>query len=145
VFTSFFRLWILCILCFTQLCFAQQSKQIGSFEIHYNVFPSTFLTPKIATLYGFQRSQYSSLLNISVIDTRQSSLTGVSVIIEGSAKNLIGQPKSLVFQKIDEGDAIYYIAPIPHRNQETLTFDIHIKYQNQLNTQLTFQKSLYVQ
>lgn len=145
MFTSFFKLSIISILCFTPLSFAKQSKQIGSFEIHYNVFPSTFLTPKIATLYGFQRSQYSSLLNISVIDKRHSSITGVPVIIEGSAKNLLGQPTSLVFQKIDEGDAIYYIAPIPHRNEETLTFDIHIKYQNQLNTKLNFKKSLYVE
>lgn len=125
---------------------AEQKMQVGKYAIHYVTFGSTFLTPKIATSYGLNRSRYTGVVNISVLDTSQSTsaANAVAVTITGNAKNLTGIVKDLEFREIREGDAIYYIAELDHRNEETYLFDINISNSSDLNTKLKFKQKLYV-
>ena len=47
---------------------AEQLKNIGDLEVHYSSFPSTFLTPEVASTYRIQRSRYSAVVNVTVLD-----------------------------------------------------------------------------
>ncbi|MGI2259781.1 DUF4426 domain-containing protein [Shewanella sp. GXUN23E] len=127
------------------LCFPVSADQqtVGDYVIHYQAFGSTFLTPSIAKAYGLQRSNYTGVVNISVLHANEKDSPGVPVEITGVAKNLLDSSINLKFREIREGKAVYYIAEVPYRNDETIHFQIGIKHGRQLNTTLKFKQSFF--
>ena len=127
---------------FTSLVSAEQKVVIGNWDVHYIAFNTTFLTPEIARANGIVRSKYNALINISVLNskTQQAQL----VAMDGTATNLLGNARDLKFKRVQEGDAIYYLAVIPFRDRETLKFNIQIR-QGQTTQTLTFQQSMTVE
>lgn len=122
---------------------AEQSRQFGNWDVHYNAFASTFLSPEIASNYQLHRSRYIGLLNISVLDASLENKPARAVSISGTAQNLLGTSHKLTFREIREGDAIYYMAEVPHRNEETYRFDIRIADDDDSHA-LTFNHTFYV-
>ena len=124
--------------------FAEQKQSVGNYDIHYVALGSTFITPTIAKSYGIQRSSYTGLVNISVLDKSVAGNPAIPVEISGIANNLLDARIDLVFREIREGDAIYYIAEVPYRDDQEINFQIAIKYGKTLNTQLKFKQKFYV-
>lgn len=120
---------------------AEQKMQLGEWDVHYIVVNSTFFSPEIAREYGIVRSKYNALVNISVLET--DSQKAQIVGMEGSATNLLGTEKALTFKRFQEGEAIYYLAVLPFRDQETYRFAIRIQRGNDSQT-LKFQQKMYV-
>ena len=120
-----------------------QFKQLGDWEVHYIAFPSTFLQPSIAKHYGLERSKYSGVINISVLDSRHKDKPAQQVEIVGQARNLLGNTVTLDFKEVVEGEAVYYIAPIKFTNEEIYRFNIDLKQGRQQHT-LKFQQKFYV-
>ena len=89
---------------------AENMKKMNGINVHYIALSSTFLTPEIAKAYGIERSRYKGLVNISVLDNTQEGKPSKTVIINGKARNDVGQIKSLDFTEVVEGDAVYYLA-----------------------------------
>jgi len=125
----------------SQLANAEQMRQLGEWDVHYMVVNTPFLTPEVAASYGIVRSKFNALVNISVLDTNTQEAQRVSVT--GSATNLLGNTRSLTFKKVEEGDAIYYLAVLPFRDQETFRFNIDLQRGNTQQT-LKFQQKMYV-
>ncbi|MGL5178302.1 MAG: DUF4426 domain-containing protein, partial [Aeromonas veronii] len=98
---------------------AEQMKELGPWLVHYNAFNSSFLTPEVAKAYGLERSRYNAIINIAVQDKQK---VAQAVGITGEAKNLTGTIRTLNFQEVKEGDAIYYLATLPYRNEDTYQF-----------------------
>ena len=135
----------LALLTFTAWSPANADEQtVGDYTIHYQAFGSTFLTPAIAKAYGLKRSNYTGIVNISVLNSKDKVPTGVPVEISGVAKNLLDSSIQLKFKEIREGKAVYYIAEVPYRNDETMHFQIGIKHGRELNTTLKFQQRFYI-
>ncbi|MBD8513011.1 DUF4426 domain-containing protein [Photobacterium sp. WH77] len=109
---------------------AEQLKNIGELEVHYSTFPSTFLTADIAKNYRIQRSRYSALINVTVLDTSTEGKPAVAAQVKGTARNLVGNEKNLTFREVREGDAIYYIAELSHANEERFRFNIDVSRQS---------------
>lgn len=122
---------------------AEQFKQFSNLEVHYIAIPSTFIQPNIAKQYAIQRSKNNGLLNISILDNKQKNQS-VEATLSGTGKNLIGQTHQLIFTKVKEGDAIYYLAEYPFTNEEIVNFDINIKTEKKSNT-LKFQHKFYTE
>ncbi|WP_434926824.1 DUF4426 domain-containing protein [Shewanella sp. HL-SH8] len=123
---------------------AEQKQQVGNFDIHYMALNSTFITPTIAKTYGIERSRYNGIINIAVLDTSQEGNPAVAVEISGIANNLLDAKMELNFKEIREGDAIYYIAQVPYRDDQEINFSIAIKHAKKLNTSLKFKQKFYV-
>jgi hypothetical protein len=123
---------------------AEQKQQVGNFDIHYMALGSTFITPAIAKTYGIERSRYNGIINIAVLDTSQEGNPAVAVEISGIANNLLDAKKDLNFKEIREGDAIYYIAQVPYRDDQEINFTIAIKHAKKLNTSLKFKQKFYI-
>lgn len=103
----------------------------GPFEVRVTPFPSTFLTPDLAQKYGLPRSETQAVLNLSVYDTRlEQAVKTVPAQLTGQHRNLIGQAFSLEFQTIDEGDAVYYVAPFRISDEEVMNFEIEALPEN---------------
>lgn len=123
---------------------AEQKQTFANLDVHYIALNSTFLTPKIARAYQIKRSAYNGLINISVLDTNQVGNPGVEAKLTGTARNLLGNSIDLAFREVKEGSAIYYLAEVPFRNEETFTFDIKVESQGKSN-RLKFIQKFYVE
>ncbi|GEA05382.1 hypothetical protein KUL42_01430 [Alteromonas sp. KUL42] len=131
-------------LALTTLCntaIAEQKQTLGNWDVHYMVVNTPFLTPEVAASYGIVRSKFNALVNISVLDNTTGKAQRADVT--GVAKNLIGNSRSLSFKKVEEGDAIYYLAVLPFRDQETFRFEIDVQKGKDKQT-LKFQQKMYV-
>lgn len=138
------RLFILTIVLGLSLSFsasAEQKKQLGSWDVHYIAFPAPLLTPEIATQYKLQRSKYNAVINISVLD--KNTQQAQKVAISGIAKDLQGRQLALQFSEVSEGEAVYYLAQLPFRDEQRFSFAISIVSGNQTE-QLNFDQTFYV-
>ncbi|MCJ8320038.1 MAG: DUF4426 domain-containing protein [Colwellia sp.] len=136
LFISFFSI-------FSAAVMAENMKKLGSMNVHYMAIGATFLTPEIAKAYGIERSRYNGLINISVLDNTQKNTPAKTVSISGTARNDLGQIKSLEFKEVKEGDAIYYLAQVKYSDEETYYFDLEITDGTQIQ-KLKFKQKFYV-
>ncbi|MDT0593452.1 DUF4426 domain-containing protein [Glaciecola petra] len=121
---------------------SEQKKTLGDWDIHYIAFNTTILTPQIAKANNIVRSGKRALVNISVLDKQTKEAQ--EIVISGSARNLLGTKKVLDFKKVNEGDAIYYLATVDYSDKEVLRFDIDIQ-QGRISQNLKFQQTMYVE
>lgn len=120
---------------------AEQSQQLGPWTVHYNAFNSTFLSPQIARQYDIQRSRLNAVLNVAVQDAQGKAQ---AVALSGEARDLLGHVRTLSFREVREGEAIYYLAQLPIRQEDTFRFEIALKAPGQQQL-LKFQQTFYEQ
>ncbi|MBD1572448.1 DUF4426 domain-containing protein [Vibrio sp. S17_S38] len=125
--------------------YAEQFKNIKNSEIHYSAFNSTLITAEVATQYQLKRNGHSAILNISVLDNSKLGKPAVNATITGTAKNLIGQIKTLEFKQIKEGKSIYYLAQFSISDEENLTFNINVDAGMTGSGPITFTQKFYVE
>ena len=128
---------------FSSTTTAENMTKLGSMDVHYMAIGATFLTPEIAKNYGIERSRYNGLINISVLDNIQKNMPAKTVSISGTARNDLGQIKSLEFQEVKEGDAIYYLAQVNYSNEETYYFELEIN-DGKESHKMKFKQKFYV-
>lgn len=118
-------------------------QKIEGLNVHYMAIGATFLTPKVAKAYNITRSRYNGLINISALDNTKEGTPAKQVSITGKARNDLGQIKTLEFDEVTEGDAIYYLAQLTYSDEETFYFDININ-DGTGNKVLKFKQKFYV-
>lgn len=131
---------------FSSSSFAEQMVSHGDYMIHYNAFNSSFLQPKVAQAYGITRSKTKALLNISVLQKQSDGSTKpVSAIVKGAATNLISQKQELSFEKIEETNALYYLADFGFTDDQVLRFSLQVQPDpNQPAYDINFEQRFYV-
>jgi hypothetical protein len=107
---------------------AENSTSIEGYTIHHNAFTADTLTPDVANAYGFQRSKYRGLLNVSVIKEEEGTTgTPVPAHVEAKIVTLTGQSSPLAMREIKEGnEAVYYIGEFPVHDEQTINFVIEV-------------------
>ena len=125
---------------------ADQVTQFGDYQLHYNTFESTFLTPEIAHQYGLTRTKGQALLNVAVTTQSHGELPqSQRALVSANVKNLLGQIVSLSFITIEEGDAVYYLAPFTKTDDEILKFTVNAKLSaDSAPMTVNFQRHFYV-
>lgn len=98
------------------------------YEVHYNAFPSSFLSPEVAGNYHITRSNNRGLLNVSI---RKSADDNTSVAVKSkvivTAGNLYGQNKDVGITEIDEAEeAVYYIGSFTISKGEVINFKVDV-------------------
>ena len=132
---------------FSNLSQGLEITRANGFEIQIQPFPSTFLTKKIASAYGFERSRRQVLLNLVVLKIQNDGEArgAVSAGITGFSRNLIGQTQVLIFREINEGaGAIYYLAPVRVSNEESVQFTLEITPDNEQMIDVNFRHTVHV-
>lgn len=127
------------------LAYADQSKSVGDYTVHYSAFTTDTLPRSVAKAYGIQRSQNRALLNISVLKkVMGTTAQPVRARITGTATNLNAQLRELNMRELSEDGAVYYITDFPIENDETLNFNLTIRPENSDQTiELNFQQQFY--
>jgi hypothetical protein len=104
------------------------SKDFGEYTVQWSVFPSTFLTPEIARENDLNRSRGIGIVNIAIMtDNDDGGMSTASGQVEGKVLNEIQQARFLAFRRIQEGDAVYFIAEYQYSNAELMTFEITVR------------------
>ncbi|RUO47163.1 DUF4426 domain-containing protein [Pseudidiomarina donghaiensis] len=127
---------------FSPASFAEQSKRLGAWEVHYNAFNSTLLRAEMASQYGLSRSETLATLNISVLNANLPNKPAQQVEVSGYVMNPLSQQTRLEFKEVIEGDAVYYLTQTRFTNLETLRFFITIKQGNESH-ELRFHKEFW--
>ena len=113
------------LLCLMSLGAHAGSKNFGEFQVHYSVFPSTFLSADVAQANNLNRSKGIGIVNIAIMrEGENGGLKPVSGQVEGKVLNDIQQARFLGFRRIQEGEAVYFIAEYQYRSAELMTFQI---------------------
>ncbi|MGB0712879.1 MAG: DUF4426 domain-containing protein [Gammaproteobacteria bacterium] len=124
--------WLKVLLLLPALMFAQasqaQSQDFGDYVVHFNAFPSSFLTPQVATQFRIQRSRHRAVLNVSVLrklmGTQGEPVSGKVTV---NAVNLTGQAREVEMNEVRQGPAIYHIGTFKIHDGEVLDFTIDVK------------------
>lgn len=104
---------------------AAGNKEFGEYRVHWSVLPSTFIAPEVAKANNLQRSKGIGVINISIMKKNEDgTLSPVSGQVEGKVSNDIQQVRFLAFRRIQEGDAVYFIAEYQYSSGELMTFNI---------------------
>ncbi|NWO04960.1 MAG: DUF4426 domain-containing protein [Alteromonadaceae bacterium] len=117
-----------CSLLLASLPASAGQKDFGDYQVHWSVFPSTFLSPEVAQANDLQRSRGIGIVNISIMqDNEHGQPSPVSGQVDGKVANDIQQVKFLAFRRIQEGDAVYFIAQYQYSSGELMTFNINAR------------------
>ena len=123
----------LCVACYAALCSGnvrgENVQHFDNYSVHYTVFNSTFILEDVARTYQIKRSKYESLINISVVP-KGEHFGGLPAQLSGTVTNLMQQQKALKFKEINEGDVVYYLAPVRISGEEVVHFDIQLLPEN---------------
>ena len=99
----------------------------GDYTVNYNAFPSMFLDPSVSKEVNITRSHSNGVITIAVRKRMDDgSEKAIAADIQGMATNLIGQIHTLKFNRVKEGDSVYYISNFTIVKDEMLTFDIEM-------------------
>ena len=118
---------------------AEQKQVFDGYEVHYSVFNPSFLRAEVAQRYDVVRGRDKAVVNVSVLDDERS----VAVPLSGTVKNLLGQSQTLKFRRIEEGEAVYYIATLAYQDRDTLRFEITADLPGYGPAIVRFQQTLY--
>lgn len=126
---------------------AEQKQIERGYEVHYNAFNSSFVTPEVAAAKGIVRSKVRALVNVAVFKLEQNgNKTAVRANIKGEASNLIQQIQTLEFKPIIEGDAIYYIGGFRFSEEERMTIELEVTPDpNQAPIKVSFNQTFYTE
>lgn len=119
---------------------AEQKQQLGEWDVHYILMPTTLLDAEVAKSYQLSRSRNYQLLNISVLSSKQQ--VAQQVELSGTATNLAGQRQQLSFKPVKEGAALYYLAGVEARSEQKMTIELLIRQGSQQQT-LKFTQDVY--
>ncbi len=119
---------------------AEQKQQLGSWDVHYMLMPTTLLDAEIARANQLSRSRNYQLLNISVLNSKDQRAQQVE--ISGTAINLAGQRQQLTFRPVKEGTALYYLAGVEARSEQKMTIEVTMRQGNETQV-LKFSQDVY--
>jgi len=119
---------------------AEQKQQLGNWDVHYMLMPTTLLDADVAQQYQLSRSRNFQLLNISVLNSKDQQAQQVE--LSGTATNLAGQRQQLTFKPIKEGAALYYLAGVEARSEQKISIELTIRQGNETQI-LKFTQDVY--
>jgi len=106
---------------------AQSPQRFGDLLVYHNTFNSSYLQPEIAAAAGLQRGPRQGVVNIAVQRNGADGPEAVDARVEGSVKNLLQQTTPLKFMRIQEQDAVYFVANYSAGQRGLLQFEVRVQ------------------
>lgn len=120
-----YALSTLVALAFALQAHAAGNQDFGDIQVHWSVLPSTFLSPEVAKANNLQRSKGIGIINIAIMkENEDGTMAPMGGQVEGKVSNDIQQVRFLAFRRVQEGDAVYFIAEYQYSSGELMTFNV---------------------
>ena len=113
---------------------AQSPQRFGDLLVHHNTFNSSYLQPEIAAAAGLQRGPRQGVVTISVQRLTDEGMQVVDARLDGTVTNLIQQTTPLQFIRLQEDDAIYFVANYSAAQRGLLRFEVKVQAQEGAQT-----------
>ena len=104
-----------------------EPQRFGDLLVYRTLFNSSFLLPEVAANTGLERGPNIGVLNILVKRDTPDGPVPVDALIEGSVKNIFEQVQPLNFIRIEEGEAVYFVANYTSTQREVLRFVVTVQ------------------
>lgn len=120
-------LLMLGVLCISSGVSAQGKTEFDDYIVYHSAIPSTFIDADMAEKYDLVRSRSMGLLNVSVHAREgadKAETRAIGARISARMTNEAQQTESLSFQRVREGDSVYYLAQFQYSPGKRLDFDI---------------------
>ena len=117
------------LLLFLFFCFGSTPALAGQYvdhkehRIHYTTFSSLIIPPDVASAHGIVRSEKRIVLNVSVLKQNIPATASIA----GHVINLLNQRFELVFDEVNEAEAIYYLANYLALEHDILRFNLDVQ------------------
>lgn len=125
------RKMIGCLLLFasaTVLAQAQSNPQrFGDLLVHYNLLNSSYLEPDIAANAGLARGPTHGVLTLLVQRDTKEGKVPVDARVSGTVSNLLQQSSPIEFIRIQEDEAIYFVANYTAAQRGVLRFEVNVQ------------------
>jgi hypothetical protein len=121
---------------------AENSQEVGDYIVHYNALSTESLPPTVARAYGITRSKNRGLLNVSVLK-KGGLFEGVNADIDATATNLTGQLRSIDLRRVQDQNAVYYLADFSVTDRETLDFSLMVTTPDGARGSIKFRQQFY--
>lgn len=108
---------------------ALQAVEFDEYIIHYNAFMADMLDPRVAKAHGIQRSQNRGVLTVAIQRKPGHVPADVPAQVKAQARTHNQQLRPMEVREIRDGQAIYYLADFPVRNEEVLDFEVNVQPQ----------------
>ena len=106
----------------------------GDYRIHFTTFSSLIIPPDVASVHAIVRSKKRIVLNLSVLKQNVPATASIS----GHVINLLDQRFELVFDEINESDAIYYLTSYLALEHDILRFDLDVQLNSAESVPINF-------
>lgn len=122
----------------------QSPQRFGDLLVYHNTFNSSYLQPDIAAAAGLQRGPRQGVVNIAVQRQTDEGMQVVDAKVEGTVKNLMQQVTPLTFIRIQEQDAVYFVANYSAGQRGLLQFEVRVQADDQAPVQtVRFQQEFH--
>lgn len=117
------------MLALTPLAMAQDQspKRFGDIIVYFSPFNSSYVAPEVAANVGLERAPDKGVLNIAVQRETPDGPVPVDARVTGTVKTLIEQKTPLNFIRVEEENALYFVANYGAPTRSILRFDIDIQ------------------
>jgi hypothetical protein len=95
----------------------------GEHRIHFTTFSSLIIPADVASAHSIVRSEKRIILNLSVLKQGMPATASIS----GHVINLLNQRFELVFDELNEAEAIYYLASYLALEHDILRFNLNVE------------------
>ncbi|TVP91269.1 MAG: DUF4426 domain-containing protein [Pseudomonadaceae bacterium] len=106
---------------------SQSPQRFGDLIVYHNTFNSSYLQPEIAAKAGLTRGRTHGVINLLVQKQTDDGPVPVDALVEGTVTNLVQQVTPIRFIRIQEGDAIYFVANYTSAQRGLLRFNLKIQ------------------
>ncbi|PKM29513.1 MAG: DUF4426 domain-containing protein [Gammaproteobacteria bacterium HGW-Gammaproteobacteria-11] len=111
------------------LLLAQQvsPQRFGDLLVYHTTFNSSYLQPDIAANTGLIRGPRHGVLNLAIQQDTDNGPVAVDALLNGSVTNLLGQKTPLDFIRVQEGEAVYFVANYTATQRGLLRFEVEFR------------------
>jgi len=122
----------------------ESPKRFGDILVYFSPFNSSYVAPDVAANVGLERAPDKGILNIAVQRQTPEGPVPVDAKVSGTVQTLIGQPQQLNFIRVQEEEALYFVANYGASTRGILRFNVNVQPDEggQVHT-LNFQKEFF--
>ncbi len=104
-----------------------EPQRFGDLLVYRTLFNSSFLQPEVAANTGLERGPNVGVLNILVQRQTPQGPVHVDANLNGTVRNMLGQTQNLDFIRIQEDEAIYFVANYRSTQRGVLRFTVNVQ------------------
>jgi hypothetical protein len=104
-----------------------EPQRFGDLLVYRTLFNSSFLQPDVAANTGLERGPNVGVVNILVQRQTPEGPVHVDAQLSGTVRNMLGQSQDLDFIRIQEEEAIYFVANYRAAQRGVLRFTVTVQ------------------